>query len=379
MNEAKKGGKTIVYVGGFELPDKNAAAHRVLAVAKLFRACGYHVVLVGVTREQNSVPVLQTRMLCQGFECYAIPYPKGVRQWPSYLANIEPVRQVMQAIGGADAVVCYNYPAAAFMRLQRDCRKNHRRILADCTEWYNVLEVSPARKLIKGTDTWLRMRVIQKQLDGLIVISRYLQRYYNTCSNMVRIPPLVDTADEKWNCLPKERGSEVTFVYAGSPGHKDKLGQILDAVANAARRYPCRLWVIGVNWEDFLRLNPEWNGKGAPACVTFFGRLSHEESLAYLKSADCSFIIRDDTRTNNAGFPTKFVEAVTVGTDVIASDISDLREYRDLVPGLTIVGQDVSGAVAQYAAVHAGKVAQKHPQSLFDYRNWMEEIQKLEI
>ena len=28
--------RTILYVGGFELPDKNAAAQRVLSVAKIF-------------------------------------------------------------------------------------------------------------------------------------------------------------------------------------------------------------------------------------------------------------------------------------------------------------------------------------------------------
>ena len=103
------------------------------------------------------------------------------------------------------------------------------------------------------------------------------------------------------------------------------------------------------------------------------------ESLAYLKSADCSFIIRDNTRTNNAGFPTKFVEAVTVGTDVIASDISDLREYRDRVPGLMIVERDVTQTVLQYAAEHTGRTGQKHPQTIFDYRNWQDAIRTWEL
>lgn len=378
MNETQKTGKTIVYVGGFELPDKNAAAHRVLAMAKLFRACGHRVVLLGVTREQDSVPVLQTRVLCQGFECYAVSYPRGLRQWPAYLADIEPIRQVIQAIGGADAVVCYNYPAAAFIRLRRDCRRNQCRILADCTEWYNLLEVPLMFKLIKGTDTWLRMRVIQKQLDGLIVISQYLQRYYKMCPNVVCVPPLVDTTDDKWNCEPKPRGSEVTFVYVGNPGHKDKLAQILEAVSDTAQQYPCRLWVIGATWQDFVRLNPEWNGRIPPSCAVFLGRLPHEESLAYLKSADCSFIIRDDTRTNNAGFPTKFVEAVTLGTDVIASDISDLRLYTDQVPGLYLTS-DIRQTIRQYTAEHEGKTGRKRPLPLFDYRNWLQTIRKLEI
>lgn len=375
MNQQQK---TVLYVGGFELPDKNAAAHRVLAVGKLLRACGYRVIFLGTSRTDTR-PVLQTRTLYQGFACYSVPYPRTLAQWPAYLADIAPVRQVMEAEGGVDAVLCYNHPAAALARLRRDCRRHGRRILADCTEWYNIREVSLLFKLIKGPDICLRMRRIQKKLDGLIVISRYLQRYYGSCPHMAYLPPLVDTTDEKWNCTPKPRGTEVTFVYAGSPGRKDRLDEIVEAVTAAARQYPCRLWVIGATWQDFVRLNPSWQDREPDPCISFLGRLSHEESLAYLKSADCSFIIRDNTRTNNAGFPTKFAEAVTVGTDVIATDISDLREYEDRVPGLTIVQQDVTGAVIRYAAEHTGKTGQKHPQTLFDYRNWLEEIRKLEI
>ena len=35
--------RTILYIGGFVLPDKNAAAQRVIANAKAMRALGYDV------------------------------------------------------------------------------------------------------------------------------------------------------------------------------------------------------------------------------------------------------------------------------------------------------------------------------------------------
>ena len=46
--------RTILYVGGFELPDLNAAAQRVLANALILRDLGYRVGLVGVTRRQGA-------------------------------------------------------------------------------------------------------------------------------------------------------------------------------------------------------------------------------------------------------------------------------------------------------------------------------------
>ncbi|MCK9163882.1 MAG: hypothetical protein M0O93_06000 [Bacteroidales bacterium] len=39
--------KTILYIGGFELPDKNAAAQRVISNGKILRDLGFNVVYIG--------------------------------------------------------------------------------------------------------------------------------------------------------------------------------------------------------------------------------------------------------------------------------------------------------------------------------------------
>lgn len=44
----------ILYIGGFELPDKNAAAQRVVSNAKLCRDLGYEVTLIGVDKSIKS-------------------------------------------------------------------------------------------------------------------------------------------------------------------------------------------------------------------------------------------------------------------------------------------------------------------------------------
>lgn len=46
---------TILYVGGFELPDKNAAAHRVLSNAKIFRELGYNVFFAELTVKKSTL------------------------------------------------------------------------------------------------------------------------------------------------------------------------------------------------------------------------------------------------------------------------------------------------------------------------------------
>ena len=41
----------VLYIGGFELPDKNAAAQRVLSVGKALREIGYKVFYLGITHD----------------------------------------------------------------------------------------------------------------------------------------------------------------------------------------------------------------------------------------------------------------------------------------------------------------------------------------
>ena len=45
---------TIIYMGNYELPDKNAAAHRVMNNGKIFTALGYQAAYLGIVRERAS-------------------------------------------------------------------------------------------------------------------------------------------------------------------------------------------------------------------------------------------------------------------------------------------------------------------------------------
>jgi len=72
--------KTIVYIGGFELPDKNAAAHRVINNSKAFRELGYKVVFIDASKDNNtSIDILKTKKEYFGFDTYSVPYPNRAK------------------------------------------------------------------------------------------------------------------------------------------------------------------------------------------------------------------------------------------------------------------------------------------------------------
>lgn len=81
-----------------------------------------------------------------------------------------------------DSIICYNFPSIPLYKLYKLAKRNKIEILGDVTEWYSPKGRGILNKIIKGIDTSIRMRYIHKKLDGLIVISKFLEDYYMNSS-----------------------------------------------------------------------------------------------------------------------------------------------------------------------------------------------------
>ena len=101
--------------------------------------------------------------------------------------------------------------------------------------------------------------------------------------------------------------------------------------------------------------------------IIFHGKIDHKKAIELLLQSDCSIFVRERSRKNMAGFPTKFVEAITAGTGVIANNVSDITKYS--FDNVKII-EDVDLALLENAIdekIKQGKV--KHVVSnAFDYR-----------
>ena len=61
--------------------------------------------------------------------------------------------------------------------------------------------------------------------------------------------------------------------------------------------------------------------------VSFKGRLSHVETLKEIRHSDYQVFVRDVNLSNTAGFPTKFVEAISCGTPVLTNSSSNIEKF----------------------------------------------------
>lgn len=327
----------ILYIGGFELPDKNAAAHRVLSNAKIFRKIGKKVIFIGIDKSLSfDSDILKTTTIVQGFEAYSLPYPANNVNWIRYLTEIDEYVKVIEKIENVEMIIFYNFQSIAMNRLMHYCKRNKLKCYADITEWRSAKGENFIYRILKDGDTWFRMHILHKKLNGMIVISRYLEEYYKKYKNVTYVPALIDFSESKWNNNYQKSTSILKLVYAGNPGRKDRLDRLIDALEDVNREY--RLDIIGITKEQYLEYFPRDNNillKNKN--IIFHGRLSHLDTLEFVKKANYSCFFRENDRVSKAGFPTKFVEAISCGTPVITNKTSNLDEYvRDGLNGIFV-------------------------------------------
>lgn len=372
--------KRIVYIGGFELPDKNAAAQRVIGNGKLFNINGYDVTYIGISK--NSKNDINKVINNEGFSCYSIKYPKNKIEWLKYIVSAKKVKKILNDIKEIDIVVLYNYQSLPMWSLMKYCKKRNIKVVSDCTEWYQP-SGGLLFKLIKGIDTTLRMKYLHKKLDGIITISEYLTNYYKE-QTTIELPPLVDLKDEKWRKVEKNRDGIISFNYAGSPGkNKDKINEIIEVLAlEKFNQYKFIFNVVGITKDEYLLYYPEHRGiiELLEGKVFLKGRVSHREALNIVKKSDYTIFIREDNRVTKAGFPTKFAESYSCNTPVITTMSSNLNKYvKNGENGFVVELDDIKGSLDKILSnciINNIRVRISNEDNrIFDFNNYYEECE----
>ncbi len=350
--------KKILYVGGFELPDRNAAAHRVIGIAKAIRELGHEVYFLNYT----SAATESSWNTYFGFECYDNPKQGLAKQITDISDALMIIREKK-----IDSVIMYNYPAIAMSRLLKWCKKASVKCYADATEWY-VTEGKSLYSIIKTWDSETRMKKLHFKTDGVIAISEYLYQYYKDKVPTVKIPPIVDIQDDKWIGNLQKDPNRCVFVYAGSPSaQKECLDKIVDAVEKTTS--PSLLQIIGITKEQYETM---YQTAYTGTKTEFLGRVDHTRVITLVKQANWSVIIRENNQVVKAGFPTKLVESISCGTPVIANRFSNIDDYLDEDNSILCDMDSIEVAVNETCGKSVAV-----DKEIFDYRNYTSELQTL--
>ena len=371
---------TIIYIGGFEMPDKNAAANRVLNNAKAFAELGYKVVFCGVDHDikEDVSEVIKFNE----FESWPSKYPTSTIEWIKEQTSFKHIEDVLSKYDNVRFVIGYNMHALPLRNLEKWCNAKRIKLIIDATEWYpNKFSLIPG-KLVRWADTNLAMRWYQKKADGVIAISSLLEKYYKkSVPNTIIIPPLVDAKESKWSLPVRISSKAIEFTYTGRAGNgKDIVKDKIDIVINAMTKLPdsanIHFSVVGMTRKEcegmFEGMSEKIDFLGNK--IDFYGKVSHEKSVKFLKKSDYCIFLRERNRQNMAGFPTKFAECLTTGIGVVVNDISDIANYFPIENSILIKDLDeISVRDAISRCINNGKV--KHePREVFDFNGYLQQL-----
>lgn len=335
----------ILYVGNFDKPEISAAGKRVYNNSVVLEKLGYKIYMIGKIRNsanENHTEINYGKNISYiGFPKYKIiENNKYINFIKEFVAKnrLKPV-----------AIIRYGHPSLALFDhlLTKYAHSINIPIIADIVDWLSVSNRNIFFKIVKSLDTYIDKTIFNKHVDGMIVISSYLDNYYSRIKiPRIIIPPLANSY--KLNSMINEY---VTITYAGTPfilgkriknkkAVKDRLDLAVLAISELIQKGNKVLFnIYGVSKSDFLIAYPDYQNVllKAEDGIRFWGRKTMQDVQDAISNSDFSIILRERTRETMAGFSTKLVESISCGTPVITTDTSDTLKYvQDGINGFII-------------------------------------------
>jgi glycosyltransferase involved in cell wall biosynthesis len=356
---------TVALIGPFKFPTGEAASARVMGLCGSLVKAGFGVTVISggsVQMERQLVfenecmrvshyssDELIGSRLGRLHKLYRYLFLWGVRAF-KILGTISPKPDVVIVYGGWSAYACralvYRWVYGA-------------KIVADVVEWYDGAHMVGGRFGLVHLSAKAALRFAYPKFDGVICISRFLERYYRSrgVSNLIRIPPTV-TSSRMDMCPPRlsiELGSIgfTKFVFAGNPGKKELFSGILAAYDHISQNLPVgavSFVVIGVLPQE---MDVYYSGWRDVSGLSVLGRIPQEQVWRHVADSDYSLLFRQDAIFSRAGFSTKFVESLFCGTPVVGNITGDLDEFLiDGVTGIVSKGHDMHHIVDALLRAH---------------------------
>lgn len=380
--------KNLIIVTSDGYPNGDAGAVRQHCLAKLFMSAGYHVFVMGygaytgdTVHEYDGVSYISLRSNSAG------TFTRAIRRFTFGSS----VLKIIQKLPRPDVILVVDMMPDGFHKIRKYAKKNGCLLLHDSVEWYSPEEFKSGKLNWQYLcNSYLNRATIRKPWR-VIAISRYLHEYFAKKDlQTVRIPVIMET-DKSPFCLDVAN-EKLCFAYAGSPGRKDYIKEMVEgfALLPDSLKQQIELHLIGVTREDMVRVcgvTPEAL-KSVSSFLEAHGRLPREEVLNRVASADFTLLLRDSSlRYAKAGFPTKIVESLACGTPPVCNFSSDLEMYLQDGDNSVIIHGCTPASVSEAIVRAAGlspeerlrlrKNARATAQNCFDYRIYLEEICKI--
>ena len=319
--------KSVLLVNSLRFPDGDAGAVRVYTFAKALKELGYNVEVI--TKGCGDGQVNYDGIPFKSF------YSNGIKAGVLFLKNIKNYLDSLINGKKIDFIIGYGSDLYLIIFLKYWCKRHSVTFICDVVEWYSKSQFKhPYINSIYLKKQILNKYVLSKN-TRIIAISRYLETYYkNKGCLTVRIPILFYSRAATLREF--HSGLKLSLVYAGSPGKKDYIYNIIKGLSLLSNEELRRIefTVFGIQ-PGVLESNiDEQTFSKVKDILKIKGIQSRKTVIDAYSGCDFSVLLRDPSlRVSKAGFPSKVIECMGYGVPMICNLSSDLADF--IVNGVT--------------------------------------------
>lgn len=320
--------KKVLLITTYKYPNGDAGSVRQYSFAKLYKELGYEVTVVGLGNCTNYQLVTSDGISYISLRSAQNTLTTRVKNYVGFKSKL---KRFLSNYGNCEYIHVVSIPVNALFFIKKYAKKHNIKLIHDSVEWYSPEQFKNGRFSLpyiikdKYNTKW-----IDKQFS-VIAISSFLEKHFKSRGiNTVRIPVIMDISEMP--CEKRTDKDKTVFLYAGSPGKKDYLAEIIKGFSLLPQELLIRveLQLLGINKEQLATLcgveesAVEYMGNS----LVCLGRVPREEVMNRLSAADFTVLLRSETqRYAKAGFPTKAVESLSTATPIITNLTSDLGLY----------------------------------------------------
>jgi glycosyltransferase involved in cell wall biosynthesis len=324
----------IAFVGPFIYPDSSAVSKHIDGLAEALTLAGATVSICAGDRaldlpmEAQSTSRFLASHVCELPCRHDSKLAKGLRHLSF---GDQTIRWLSEQAEPIDLVLQFGGYSPYSTKLLKWCAQNNCPLMINVVEWFGASQLPLGWGGPFHLSNEIALRHYFPKAGNIIVISRYLENYYRSRGcRTIRIPPIIDCGRVVPRLRNKRVNEPLLLVYAGSPGKKDLLDTVLETLFRVnADGVRASLVLVGVSPTEALLQTP-LQGRGlslSPTWLRAIGRVSIERAMEEVRNADFSILFRPKRRYSEAGFPTKVVESLSLGTPLLCNLSSDLGEY----------------------------------------------------
>lgn len=377
----------IVYVGPMSFPNGGAAARRILGNALSLTAAGYEV-FVGSGQMPKTQFVQNEKF--QGISIYSIG-ERTAEDKPVLIKHLIYTRMGKKTVEWLNilnqkivAIILYSGDLPYLIRLIPWCKNHGIPLIYEASEWYDPRNMPGGRYSLYRANFEITLRYLVPRIRNVIAISSYFENHYQKVGcNTVCVPPTIDTL-QFHNTLKLHSDKLIKISYTGTPGKKDLFNNYLEALIRVdpfGERFQFN--IAGLSNSEILEYPAmkQRKIKELPTTINNIGKVSHSEAIKLTGDSDFSVLLRYPKRYAMAGFPTKVVESMVMGTPVICNLTSDLHKYiQDGISGIVCKDHRVESLINALFRVEKMSSQERHDMSqrtreiaeaAFDYRSYI--------